>query len=98
MLLSETVVAVEVQVAEHLARADVVNPQAGGADAMSPARLHNALRAEDVGAEEGRRVEHAAAVVTLGSEVHHRVNRKLPEQVLQEVDVTDVAADEVIAP
>src|SRR5579875_3227372 len=70
VLFGEAVEAVEIEVAEYLAGADVVyafdRPQAAG--------FHQTLSAEDVGAKEGCGVEHRPAVVALGGEVHDGVD------------------------
>ena len=72
--LREQLLAVEREVAVHLARRDVM--EAVDPDAAS--RLEQRLRADDVGAEERPGVDHGQAVVRLGGEVHDDVDPFAP--------------------
>ena len=64
-------VAVEREIAVHLARRDVVEPR----DADAARRLAQRLGADHVGAEEHARVRDRVRVVRLGREVHDDVDR-----------------------
>jgi hypothetical protein len=75
-LLGERAGIVEREIAVDLTRRDVVEPLY----AMVARRLEQYLCAEDVRADEARRVEDGQAVVRLGREVHDDVDRLVVEQ------------------
>jgi hypothetical protein len=64
-------------------------------DAPLTGGFEERLRPEDVRAEEQTRVEYRQTVVRLGCEVHDHVNTVVAEQEVDEIELTDVALDEL---
>ena len=63
-------------------------------DSVTPRRLEQQLRADDVRASEEARIDDGEAVVRLRGEVDDDVDLVLGERALRKIEVGDVALDE----